>query len=581
MLKIVKKSSRNVFDYLSRFADYTYDNPTRVAFMIFFIYGIGLRILNFTYYTNIYHPDEIFQSLEPAHQLVFGYAYLPPEFRTSVPGSDYYGRARSWLFPLIFAIPMYLMSKMGFDYHTQILPTLYFIGVISSILMILSARYFLAVYSGNKKIGDMGAVILSVTPHIAYATSRLTTNTLLLPLLFFSLAKAVQIHRSGEGTINPRNIKLWEKITLVFGLGVVTYIRMDLLIIITGISILELISFDKGRFRIKQPKVYMEYLILGTIGWVFGMVVDYRLYNSNSLTDLWQVPYNWFGFNFIEQGSRNFGVSVFGTYYLTTISKDGSWIWIFLSSVILTIVFMVELYYRESIDPLIISRREKMIDRAMKFLKLSSVLFFTWIIYEWPFENGINFYATSHKETRFIINVLILYRLFMAYSFCLGIEALDLYFTFQQFRKSTVLISKIGFTSLYVKIIVVVLVIFISLPMITANERMLEPYAQYGDTNNALRWIGQQDDVRGVIVLVNWFYSGGYTYLHQNVSMLFIGDVGETLYLENALKVSAYNYALVPKFTYGKNGALFNILRDNGWVIANVIDGNSEVWVRS
>ncbi len=579
-MKIVKKSSRNVFSYLLGIADYAYDNPTRVAFMIFFIYGIGLRILNFTYYTNIYHPDEIFQSLEPAHQLVFGYAYLPPEFRSSVPGSDYYGRARSWLFPLIFAIPMYLMSRMGFDYHTQILPSLYFIGVISSILMILSARYFLTVYSGNKKIGDVGAVFLSVTPHIAYATSRLTTNTLLLPLLFFALAKAVQIHRGDRGKNSSRRIKLWEGITLVFGLGVVTYIRMDLLIIITGVSIAELISLDKGRFRINRPKSYNNFLIQGAIGWILGMLVDYRLYNSSSLTDLWQVPYNWFGFNFIEQGSRNFGVSVFGYYYLTTISMDGSWIWIFLSSIILMVVFIVEWYYRESIDPMIISRCAKMVDSAMEFLRLSSVLFFTWIIYEWPFENGINFYATSHKETRFIINVLILYRLFMAFSFYLAIEALDLFFTFREYRKSTVSISRIGITPLYVKIMAVSLMIFISIPMITANERILEPYEQYGDTNNALRWIGQQDDVRGVIVLVNWFYSGGYTYLHQNVSMVFIGNVEETLYLQNAFKSSAYNYALVPKFTYGKNSGLFNLMRENGWVIANVVDGSSEVWVR-
>ncbi len=44
---------------------------------------------------GIFWPDEIYQSLEPAHRLVFGYGLQPWEFRDG---------ARSWLFPGMFAV---------------------------------------------------------------------------------------------------------------------------------------------------------------------------------------------------------------------------------------------------------------------------------------------------------------------------------------------------------------------------------------------------------------------------------------------------------------------------------------------
>src|SRR5579864_4305542 len=43
---------------------------------------------------NIAHPDQIFQILEPAHRLVYGYGIVPWEFREGV---------RSWILPGLFA----------------------------------------------------------------------------------------------------------------------------------------------------------------------------------------------------------------------------------------------------------------------------------------------------------------------------------------------------------------------------------------------------------------------------------------------------------------------------------------------
>src|SRR5205823_6543356 len=53
---------------------------------------------------GVFHSDEIFQSLEPAHWLIFGYGLLPWEF---VQG------ARSWAFPGFCAALLELASLIG------------------------------------------------------------------------------------------------------------------------------------------------------------------------------------------------------------------------------------------------------------------------------------------------------------------------------------------------------------------------------------------------------------------------------------------------------------------------------------
>jgi hypothetical protein len=49
-------------------------------------------------------PDEIYQSLEQAHRLVFKVGFIPWEFRDG---------ARSWLFPALLALPLKLADMMG------------------------------------------------------------------------------------------------------------------------------------------------------------------------------------------------------------------------------------------------------------------------------------------------------------------------------------------------------------------------------------------------------------------------------------------------------------------------------------
>ena len=58
------------------------------ALMFVFLVAFGLRLIPGVFSPAIAHVDEIFQSIEQGHRLVFGYGIVPWEFQ--------YG-ARSWL----------------------------------------------------------------------------------------------------------------------------------------------------------------------------------------------------------------------------------------------------------------------------------------------------------------------------------------------------------------------------------------------------------------------------------------------------------------------------------------------------
>jgi hypothetical protein len=67
-------------------------------------FALALRIGLAVASPNIFFPDEIFQTLEPAHRLVYGYSVIPWEWRLGI---------RSWVFPTFLAGVMHTTAWMG------------------------------------------------------------------------------------------------------------------------------------------------------------------------------------------------------------------------------------------------------------------------------------------------------------------------------------------------------------------------------------------------------------------------------------------------------------------------------------
>lgn len=87
-------------------ADSPSANTRRQAWALVLVLGAALlvRVATARALPNLYWPDEIFQSLEQAHRLVFGYGITPWEFRVG---------ARSWLLPGFLAAIMRGTAWMG------------------------------------------------------------------------------------------------------------------------------------------------------------------------------------------------------------------------------------------------------------------------------------------------------------------------------------------------------------------------------------------------------------------------------------------------------------------------------------
>lgn len=62
------------------------------------------RIVAVVRFPNLAHPDEIFQVMEQAHRVVFGYGTVPWEFQEGI---------RSWILPGLLAVPMWLAGRVS------------------------------------------------------------------------------------------------------------------------------------------------------------------------------------------------------------------------------------------------------------------------------------------------------------------------------------------------------------------------------------------------------------------------------------------------------------------------------------
>jgi hypothetical protein len=85
-------------------------------------FAVALRIGLAVGSPNIFYPDEIFQTLEPAHRLLYGYGVVSWEWRLGI---------RSWIFPTFLAGVMRVTSWMGTASAGYLLGTTIVLSLIS------------------------------------------------------------------------------------------------------------------------------------------------------------------------------------------------------------------------------------------------------------------------------------------------------------------------------------------------------------------------------------------------------------------------------------------------------------------
>jgi GPI mannosyltransferase 3 len=130
---------------------------------------------------GIYWPDEVYQSLEPAHRLVFGHGLVAWEF---IEG------ARHWAFPGIVAGLLKISAIIGLDeprgYLTLVKLTFSLVGVSTALGSYLLAK----AYGASTLAAACGAALFAlVAPAIYFAPRALSETASALPVVLgFALA---------------------------------------------------------------------------------------------------------------------------------------------------------------------------------------------------------------------------------------------------------------------------------------------------------------------------------------------------------------------------------------------------------
>jgi GPI mannosyltransferase 3 len=112
---------------------------------------------------GIYWPDEVYQSLEPAHRLVFGYGYVAWEF---IEG------ARSWAFPGLIAGVLKVFSLLGIDHPRLLVHGVKLVFCMLGGLAALGAAQLARVCGADERHAPWAAWAVSVAAPLVYFGPR-------------------------------------------------------------------------------------------------------------------------------------------------------------------------------------------------------------------------------------------------------------------------------------------------------------------------------------------------------------------------------------------------------------------------
>jgi hypothetical protein len=209
------------------------------------VVGLALRVGLAATDDGIYWPDEIYQSLEPAHKITFGYGLLPWEF---VAG------ARSWTFPGLLAGVLRLSTLLGLT------PPRGYLDLVRAILCVLGAATALGCYALARAFraerlpaAASAALFALAAPAIYFAPRALTESATTLPVV---LGLAMSLRPN----VGPRALGVGASL-----LGIATLLRLQ-----NGIFCVGLVAMLTCRGR-ARPLAFAA-LVLAAWALAYGLV---------------------------------------------------------------------------------------------------------------------------------------------------------------------------------------------------------------------------------------------------------------------------------------------------------------------
>jgi len=138
--------------------------------------AIGLRLIPIVFVPSVVWPDEIFQTSEQAHRLIYGSGLMPWEFQMGM---------RSWLLPSIIAALMELARIAGDGPD-------YYIPLIAGSFAALAAAPAVCCFLWGRRLfglfgGWIAATVVAVAPETVYFGARTLSETVAAHLLVVAL----------------------------------------------------------------------------------------------------------------------------------------------------------------------------------------------------------------------------------------------------------------------------------------------------------------------------------------------------------------------------------------------------------
>lgn len=530
-----------------------------VSLTLLIIIGWIIRVFLAVNSGGMVHPDEIYQSLEIAHDMKYGYGHIPWEFRVpSNPDED--GAARSYLFPLLYYYIFELCDAFGIPH--QINGTLMVVRIFSatySTLLIPVIYFFSKEFLPPQKQPHVYslfiAFLITFWFQFPFLGIRTLTNSFVTPIIFGALYLHLRT-TNRKDTYSPLKITISEFTAgVLFGLACA--LRMD--------SIVFFAPFFLLRHQNNRRMVF-QYFLLG-----FGFVVMFVI---QGLTDLHffgtflASPYNWYQFNIVEGKSSIFGVQPFDYYFRRILTRPFYQI---------NFVLLVGM---------LIFRIQTVLHKFAG--KMHDEWFFAILeLFIWCLMSLIVMSSVDHKEERFIFSLFPLLILLIGAAmkeYFIIISDIYQYLHEQLSPRFNFIRKPKREEFAYIQLGIIVLASLFALNESIKSSGDVD-WAFFHDVNTALEWVGDQENSTGVIVFSQWFYTGGWTYLHKNISMVFYNDPEENLNWRNNQHYdfltkqwkNGFNYLVSPHYHYWRHEGLEEQVNTT-FKLIKTVDGKVDIW---
>ncbi|WP_460450475.1 glycosyltransferase family protein [Alsobacter sp. SYSU BS001988] len=149
--------------------------------------ALALRIVAAAAPDPTYYPDEVFQVLEQAHRLAFGYGFTPWEFEWG---------ARNWALPGAVGGLLWTLDAVGLGRPEAYQAIVTGAAILASLTLVASVRRLASALAGEEA-GLIAALVVAVSPPCVYAAQKITPEVWGGYALVGALALSLESSRRG------------------------------------------------------------------------------------------------------------------------------------------------------------------------------------------------------------------------------------------------------------------------------------------------------------------------------------------------------------------------------------------------